>query len=303
MYRETRAAGLNLSGSREVHTLLFGAEKPADMEVGIVARKGNPEAASVATGIRDAVRDAGEAVWIDEETASDLDVEGKPVDALGDCDLAVAVGGDGTFLFVARNAGDTPILGVNLGEVGFLNAVPPAAAKEAVLTAIEGFLDGSMAVREVPRLAARADGWESIPAANEIVVQGARRGPGGGVDYELRVDGSPYASGHADGVLVATPTGSTAYNLSERGPLVHPDVAGLIVNEMAPDAGMAPLVVDVDATVTVSVSDPDGAVVVSDGRNARDLSGPVEVTVERTSPPMRIAGPESDFFEALKKLS
>ncbi len=303
MYRGTRAAGLNLSGGSEVHTLLLGGAKPADMEVGIVARKGNPEAASVAAGIRDAVRDAGEAVWIDEETASDLDVEGRPVGALDDCDLAVAVGGDGTFLFVARNAGDTPILGVNLGEVGFLNAVPPAAAQEAVLTAVEGFRDGSMAVREVPRLAARADGWESVPAANEIVVQGGRRGPGGGVDYELRVDGSPYASGHADGVLVATPTGSTAYNLSERGPLVHPDVAGLIVNEMAPEEGMAPLVVDVDATVTVSVSDPDGAVVVSDGRNARELDEPVEVTIERTSPPMRIAGPESDFFEALKKLS
>ncbi|RAW44324.1 NAD(+) kinase [Halorubrum sp. 48-1-W] len=273
------------------------------MEVGIVARKGNPEAASVAVGIRDAVRDRGAAVWIDEETAGDLDVEGRPVDALVDCDLAVAVGGDGTFLFVARNAGDTPILGVNLGEVGFLNAVPPEIAEEAVLTAIDGFREGAMAVREVPRLAARTDDWESVPAANEVVVQGDRRGPGGGVDYELRVDGSPYASGHADGVLVATPTGSTAYNLSERGPLVHPDVPGLIVNEMAPEEGMPPLVVDVDATVSVSVSDPDGAVVVTDGRNACDHPGPVEVTVERTSPPMRIAGPESDFFEALKKLS
>ena len=273
------------------------------MEVGIVARKGNPEAASVAAGVRDAVRDRGEAVWIDDETASDLDVEGRAVDALAGCDLAVAVGGDGTFLFVARNAGDTPILGVNLGEVGFLNAVPPETAEEAVITAIDGFQAGTMAVREVPRLAARTDDWESVPAANEVVVQGDRRGPGGGVDYELRVDGSTYASGHADGVLVATPTGSTAYNLSERGPLVHPDVAGLIVNEMAPEEGMPPLVVDVDATVSVSVSDPDGAVVVSDGRNACDLAGPVEVTVERTSPPMRIAGPKSDFFEALKKLS
>ncbi len=304
MYRATGAAGLKLSGGgNEVHTLLLGAAKLASMEVGIVARKGNPEAASVAAGIRDVVRDRGEDVWIDEETANDLDVRGRPVDALADCDLAVAVGGDGTFLFVARNAGDTPILGVNLGEVGFLNAVPPETAEEAVLTAVDGFREEAMAVREVPRLAARTDEWESVPAANEVVVQGDRRGPGGGVDYELRVDGSPYASGHADGVLVATPTGSTAYNLSERGPLVHPDVAGLIVNEMAPEEGMPPLVVDVDATVSVTVSDPDGAVVVSDGRNARNHDGPVEVTVERTSPPMRIAGPESDFFEALKKLS
>lgn len=273
------------------------------MEVGIVARKGNPEAVSVAAGIRDAVRDRGETVWVDERTASHLDAEGRAVNALADCDLAVAVGGDGTFLFVARNAGDTPVLGVNLGEVGFLNAVPPGAAERAVSSAVEEFRGDGIRVREVPRLAARTDGWTSVPAANEVVVQGDRRGPGGGIDYELSVDGSRYSAGHADGVLVATPTGSTAYNLSERGPLVHPEVAGLVVNEMVADESMPPLVVDVDATVTVSVSDPDGVVVVSDGRNTKAISGPTEVTVARTVPPMRIAGPESDFFEALEKLS
>ncbi|MBP1921046.1 NAD+ kinase [Halorubrum alkaliphilum] len=274
------------------------------MEIGIVARKGNPDAAAVAARVRDAVRARGASVWVDDQTASAIGEDrGRSVDALVDCDLAVAIGGDGTFLFVARNAGGTPVLGVNLGEVGFLNVVSPDEAEEAVLSAVEAFRDGSMSVRESPRLAARTDGWESVPAANEVVVQGDRRGPGGGIAYELGVNGSRYSTGHADGVLVATPTGSTAYNLSERGPIVHPDVAGLVVNEMVSETGMPPLVVGVDATVTVSVSDPDGAVVVGDGRNATELDGPVEVTVERTTPPMRIAGPDSDFFRALDKLS
>lgn len=274
------------------------------MEIGIVARKGNPDAAAVAARVRDAVRTRGASVWVDELTATTIDeAQGRPVDALADCDLAVAIGGDGTFLFVARNAGDTPVLGINLGEVGFLNVVSPDDAEAAVLSAVEEFHDGSMRVRESPRLAARSDDWESVPAANEVVIQGDRRGPGGGIDYELRVDGSRYSTGHADGVIVATPTGSTAYNLSESGPIVHPDVSGLIVNEMAPEAGMPPLTVDIDATVTVAVSDPDGCVVVGDGRNATALDGPVEVTVERTTPSMRIAGPDSDFFQALDKLS
>ncbi|MEZ3163334.1 NAD(+)/NADH kinase [Halorubrum sp. RMP-47] len=275
------------------------------MEVGIVARKGSERAASLAATLRDVVVDAGEAVWLDRETASALDAgdDARAVDAFGDCDLVVAVGGDGTFLFVARNAGDTPIVGVNLGEVGFLNAVPPANAATALRAEIRAFRNDGLDVREAPRLAASAGDWTSTPAANEVVVQGERRGPGGGIDYEVRVDGSRYAGSHADGVLVATPTGSTAYNLSERGPLVHPAVEGLVVNEMVADEGMPPLVVDADATVTVAVADDAGATVVSDGRDTATLDGPVEVTIERTAPPIRIAGPPSDFFEALGKLS
>jgi len=270
-----------------------------------VARKGSERAVSLAAALRDAVVAAGASVWLDAETADALDEgdRGRSVESLVEADLAVAVGGDGTFLFVARNAGDTPILGVNLGEVGFLNAVPPEDAEEVVLTEVEAFDRDEMDVREAPRLAARAGDWSSVPAANEVVIQGDRRGPGAGIDYEVRVDGSRYSGGHADGVLVATPTGSSAYNLSERGPLVGPDVSGLVVNEMAAESGMPPLVVDVDAAVTVAVEGVDGAVVVSDGRNATTLEAPVEVTVERTTPPMRIAGPPLDFFEALGKLS
>ena len=275
------------------------------MEVGIVARKGSERAVEVAEALRDAVNDTGESVWLDAVTAGALDESdrGRPVGKLADSDLAVAVGGDGTFLFVARNAADTPIVGVNLGEVGFLNAVPPEEATEAVLAEIEAFDRGAMTVREAPRLVARAGDWTSVPAANEIVVQGSRRGPGAGIDYEVRVDGTRYSGGRADGVLVATPTGSTAYNLSERGPLVHPGVNGLIVNEMAAVDGMPPLVVDSDAVVTVDVEQADETIVVSDGRNSATLDAPTEVTLERTSPPMRIAGPPSNFFEALEKLS
>ena len=270
-----------------------------------MARKGSEGAVSLAADLRDAVVAAGESVWLDAETADALGESdrGRSVDALVEADLAVAVGGDGTFLFVARNAGGTPIVGVNLGEVGFLNAVSPADAEKTVLAEIEAFARGGLDVREAPRLAAHADDWTSVPAANEIVIQSDRRGPGAGIDYEVRVDGSRYSGGHADGVLVATPTGSTAYNLSERGPLVGPGVSGLVVNEMAAEAGMPPLVVDVDAAVTVAVEGVAEAVVVSDGRNKTTLDAPVEVTVERTTPPMRIAGPPSDFFEALGKLS
>ena len=117
---------------------------------------------------------------------------------------------------------------------------------------------------------------------------------------------------------MSTPTGSTAYNLSERGPLVHPSVGGLVVNEMCPEDGMPPLLVAPDATVTVTVkttlSDETGgqssgpaesadeAVVVSDGKHSYPLSPPTTVEIRRAETPLRIAGPSSDFFEALNKL-
>ncbi|WP_435063124.1 NAD(+)/NADH kinase [Halobaculum sp. EA56] len=272
------------------------------MEVGIVAQKGNGRAAYLAADLRDRLRRADVSVAVDEATADALDLDGVPVSAMDGVDLVVSIGGDGTFLYAARGAGGVPVLGVNLGEVGFLNAVPPDEAVDAVLAEVEAFRGDGMRVREAPRIAAECDGWTSEPAANEVVVQGARRGRGGGVGYEVRVDGSLYAGGHADGVLVSTPTGSTAYNLSERGPLVHPGVEGLVVNEMCAEGGMPPLLVAPDAEVSVTLTDAGEAVVITDGRGQRTVDVPAEVTVSTTEPPMRLAGPAPDFFEALGKL-
>ena len=282
------------------------------MEVGIVAQRGNVRAARLASEIRDRLLDLDVAVRLDEATADRLaavdggepaDPGGRPVETFHECDLVVSIGGDGTFLFAARGAGGTPVLGVNLGEVGFLNAVSPSEAVEVISREVTAYRQEEQDVREVPRVSARTDSWTSGPAVNEIVVQGARRGHGGGIDYDLRVDGSLYSGGHADGVLVATQTGSTAYNLSEGGPLVHPSIGGFVVNEMCASGGMPPLVVDGDADVTVRVTDAERVVVVSDGRNPHELSVPVELTIERCDPPVRLAGPASDFFEALGKLS
>lgn len=279
------------------------ASKAQAMQVAIVAQRENPRAAYLADDIRDTLRERDVDVRFDEATAAVLDAEGSSVDSFDDTDLVVSIGGDGTFLFAARDAGGTPVLGVNLGEVGFLNAVSPDEAVDAVLEEVDAFRNGGMQIREVPRLRASGDDWESSLASNEVVVQGPRRGHGGGVDFEVRIDGSLYSGTHADGVLVATPTGSTAYNLSEAGPIVRPDVDGLVVNEMCARGGMPPLVVDSDSVITVTLTDAEAGVVISDGREPIEVEVPTEVAIERATPPMRIAGPRSDFFEALGKLS
>ncbi|NHN41291.1 NAD(+)/NADH kinase [Halorubellus sp. JP-L1] len=303
------------------------------MHVGVVAQKGNVRAAHLAGDLREelAARDVdvdvdkataralrgdeataqalqgdeatARALGEDEATATELDVDGVAVGSMGACDLVVSIGGDGTFLYAARGAGSVPILGVNLGEVGFLNAVSPADAHDAVLAEVDRYRKtGAVRSRALPRLAATGDDWSLAPAMNEIVVQGPQRGHGAGAGFEVRVDGELYSGGHADGVLVATATGSTAYNLSEDGPLVAPSAGTLVVTEMCAADAMPSLVLARDQTITVRVDDADAAHVISDGRETHELEPPATVEVGVADDPVRVAGPPVNFFEALGKL-
>jgi NAD+ kinase len=287
------------------------------MRIGLVAQQDNARAAALADELRHDLGDAE--VWVDESTAATLStgvgtetgprpeapdgpVEARPVEAMAACDLVVSVGGDGTFLFAARGAGTTPVLGVNLGEVGFLNSVAPEHAVEAVREVVDHHREtGGVRSQELPRVRASGDDWTLAPALNEVAILGPQRGHGNGVDVEIRVDGDLYDGTHADGVLVATPTGSTAYNLGEGGPLVHPSVDALLVTEMCATAPMPPLVVAADSEVTVRVEAADSAIVVADGRLTREVTPPTRVTVAAAEP-ARIAGPPLEFFAALEKL-
>jgi len=282
------------------------------MRVGVVAKPESERAVAVAGEISDRIVAAGGDVAFEGGTREALaahrgDEEGLPggvpVADLSACDLVVSVGGDGTFLYAARGAGRTPLLGVNVGEVGFLNAVAPADAPAvAVETATHVCEGASPAVSAFPRIVASGADWTLPAAVNDVVILGERRGHGGGLDVTVRVDGSRYTGGRADGVLVATPIGSTAYNLSEGGPLVHHGVDGLVVAGMAGDGLRPPLVVDVDAEVTVEVQDAPRGVVVGDGRVRESIEPPTTVTVARADEPLRVAEPSLEFFSALGKL-
>jgi NAD+ kinase len=274
------------------------------MHLGIVAQKGNDRAHELAVALaRDVAGSAS--VRIDTITARAVDasVEGVPIAAMASDDLVVSIGGDGTFLHVARQVETTPILGVNLGEVGFLNAVAPRDATESVREEIGHIKEsGTPRYREVPRIRARGAGFSLAPALNEIVVQGPGRGHGQRADLEVSVGGSTYLDDRADGVVVATQTGSTAYNLSERGPIVHPSVSGMVVTPMCSRASVPPVVVGADQTVVVRILEADTAAVVGDGSERDRLDAPAEVEIDLGPPPARIAGPPPEFFAALEKI-
>ncbi|WP_246998338.1 NAD(+)/NADH kinase [Halosolutus gelatinilyticus] len=284
-----------------------------DAEVGLVAQRDNERAQTLAANLVEALERADVDIVVDEETGHAIESgengggAGRgiavPVGAMAGRDLVVSIGGDGTLLFVAREVGSTPILGVNLGEVGFLNAVSPDDAIDVVPDVVADLRDEeALDRRELDRLEASGDGWTLEPALNEIVVHGPRRGHGGGATIEILVDGEHYAESHADGVLVATPTGSTAYNLSEGGPLVHPTARALVITQMAAGEPMPSLVVDPDTDVTLAVTGADTAYAISDGRNRKRLSPPATVSVELAADPVTLVGPQVNFFDGLEKL-
>ncbi|RQH00323.1 NAD(+)/NADH kinase [Natrarchaeobius oligotrophus] len=277
-----------------------------DVAVGIVAQRDNERAQELTESLVGALADERDGVdlVVDEATGRAVDATAVPVDAMAGRDLVVSIGGDGTLLFVAREVGSTPILGVNLGEVGFLNAVSPENALAVAVPLVERLRRGDeLEGRALDRLRATGDdGWSLEPALNEIVVHGPRRGHGGGATIEIRVAGNRYAESHVDGVLVSTPTGSTAYNLSEGGPLVHPTTDALVVTQMAASDSMPPLVVSPETELTLSVSDAETAFVISDGRNRRELEPPVTISVSLADDPVTLVGPRTNFFRGLEKL-
>lgn len=272
------------------------------MRVGIVGQRDNSRAHQLITRLADQLEELGVTPVVDAVTGKAIDRSGVEPHTMKDCAMAVSLGGDGTFLYTARAVGAVPLLGVNLGEVGMLNSVDPDDAIERTVELVERAQTGTLPVRSLPRLQAGGPDWELEPAVNEIVVQGNRRGPGGGATITIEIDGNQYSRTHADGALVATPVGSTAYNLSEGGPLIHPDVETLVVTPMCPADGTRSLAVDPATPIEITITESTCAHVIADGRERRSYSPPTTVQIQTTDQPLNVIETETTFFEALDKL-
>lgn len=176
---------------------------------------------------------------------------------VGEPGLVVALGGDGTILKAVHVLGEVeaPILGVNLGRLGFLTGAQAAKMREAVVAALAG--EARIERRATIEAEVVMDGRKvgRYRALNEIAL--ARGASGRVVEIEIRVDGLTVQSLRCDGVIVATPTGSTAYALSAGGPLVSPDVACSIVVPVAPHVLSArPFVIGPRCEVELRLPDP-----------------------------------------------
>jgi NAD+ kinase len=221
--------------------------------------------------------------------------------------LVIVLGGDGTLLSVARifAATGTPILSVNLGSLGFLTEVRLAD----LYSTLEGWCNECYQKDERTMLHAALwrEGAEhsSYRALNDVVVTKsdiARMG-----DFAVELDGKLVARFRSDGVIVSTPTGSTAYTLAANGPILTPDVDAMVVTPICPHLlTLRPIVVRGDASLTVRVvGAPGQALLTVDGQQTVDLHRGDEVRCRRSSHTVKLVRlHEGSFFEALRsKLS
>lgn len=265
----------------------------------------NPRSAQARTVLADvtaALLAAGLQVAITDEDADGVRAAGGPalVDgvsvlpagpgAAADADLVVVLGGDGTILRAAELARGSaaPLLGVNLGHVGFLAEAEP----EDVSAVVAAIVDRRWTVEERLALDIRvlADGAEISRtwALNEVSVE--KRDRARMIEVVVEVDGRPLSRWGCDGVVCATPTGSTAYAFSAGGPIVWPEVAAVLVVPLSAHALFArPLVVSPSSVVALELAAWDGAVLSADGRRMVDLDGGSRVEVRQHADPVRFA--------------
>lgn len=203
--------------------------------IGIICKTGRPEPAETLKGLLPWLGEKGVEVFVDKETALSLNMKGYAPAEIPDLAEAVVVfGGDGTMLSVARIVceKEIPILGVNLGSLGFITEVQ----RTGVFDAMEAILSGKSAVEERLMLTARVyrhgERIAEYTALNDVVInKGALARI---IEMETFVNGMYVTSFRADGLIVSTPTGSTAYNLSAGGPILDPTMECIILTPICP---------------------------------------------------------------------
>jgi NAD+ kinase len=239
----------------------------------LVAHRDRAEAGALAVSTVRWLDEQGHKAWL---TPADADALGLP--ALGSdtdpasADLAVSLGGDGTMLRTVQLVDGVPIMGVNVGLLGYLAEVEP----EALIPALQRWLDGRYLIEERMLLEVIVDRagpalGDTYRALNEAVLE--KQESGHTVRLLVSIDGSPFTSYAADGLIVATPTGSTAYSLSARGPIVSPQHRALILTPVSPHMLFdRPLVLDPDEEVAIEVLGHRPANLSVDGQRVTSLA-------------------------------
>lgn len=274
--------------------------------VGVVAKPDAPQAAEVLHRLMAWLAAHGLAVTLEKETAGLVPAATAPTarkpDLPGLVDVLVVLGGDGTLLSTARAVGGlgVPILGVNLGDLGFLTAT----TQDEMLPALEAWFAGRMAVDERMMLAARVVRRGEVigehVGLNDVVI--TKSAMSRIINLRVAVEGEHATAYRADGLIVSTPTGSTAYSLSAGGPILFPTMDAVVLTPIASHTlTNRPIVVPGSMRIEVTLLTDQEVMVTVDGQVGVPLLEQDTVEIRQAAARIRLVRfPQRDFFSVLR---
>ena len=274
--------------------------------VGLIAHTGKPGGAELVTQLRTEFERAGVAVELEHDTAALIGLaKGHSIAELGEAaDLLVVLGGDGTILHVVSSLDDVvkPVFGINIGSLGFLTCLNSSAYAEAIESIVSGkfaFSDRVLLSVEIERDGKRT---EPVLALNDAVI--SRGEVSRLIRLRTRVNGEPLTEFNADGLVIATPTGSTAYSLSAGGPIIAPHSGVFVITPICPHVlTNRSLILDDSSTIEVEPSEPEyPSYLTVDGRSPVLLEFTSVVRIRRSEKILPLAVlPQTSFFSVLRQ--
>ena len=281
---------------------------PRPMRFGFLLKRGKTEARELAIELGRVLRDRGDRSFVLEEDQEAL-LQATRVDEsrLGESiDVLAVLGGDGTFLYGSGLVSDfgVPLFGINLGSMGFMTRYQRGEAADALLDVCRGRvpIDERMRLSITVRTASGSV-VESRNAVNDAVI--SQLAMARLLELKGSLDGETITTYKADGLILATPIGSTAYSLSAGGPILSPDLEAIVITPICPHTlTNRPLVVRADSRVTVENVSAGDAQLTIDGQWGRPLCAGQSIDVRKTEKPLRVFRGHGSFFQVLhEKLS
>jgi NAD+ kinase len=284
-----------------------GARSLRFADVVIIGKYHAPGARNAVEEIAHFLHDEGCDVYLEQETALNTGLSQYPalnVPAMGQtCDLALVVGGDGTLLGIGRQLAcyGIPLVGINQGRLGFITDIAFGNFRETLRPMLRGAYD------EDPRALMAASVWRDgrcvfeATALNDVVVN--RGGVASMIELRVEVDGHFVANQRADGLIIASPTGSTAYALSAGGPLLHPSIGGWVMVPIAPHTlSNRPIVLPSHSEIAVEIVSSKDASANFDMQSLTSLIPGDRIVVRRSEHALRLLHPVGwSYFDTLRK--
>lgn len=275
--------------------------------VALIGKYQAPEIAESLLSLAGFLRDRGLDVLIEEDTAASIGLSGFNVASYEDigqrADLAIVLGGDGTLLNSARRLAEyqVPLVGVNQGRLGFMTDIARDAMIEGVCELLEGrYKTEQRFLLDTEVLRAGKTVCSNL-ALNDVVVNKGELGRM--IEFAVFIDGEFIYNQRSDGMIIATPTGSTAYALAANGPILHPGVSGIALVPLCPHAlSNRPITINDRSNIEIRLLAPHVARVHFDGQARFDLASDDIVRVSRSRHSVSLVHPlDYSYFEMLRE--